>query len=317
MNRVGVLERRWDAMPIQQIVLSVMGLILGLILAALITQLILSMGASLITVSFSAICYLLLGYAGLRVGYRRYAKGKRLTRRRRHKHSGEADGLLEEAELALADVEDAEEGILPEEHAGSLKYLDSSVLIDGRVVSIAKAGFLEGRLVVPRFVIDEMQHLADSADPQRRIRGRRGLDMLTRLQETVPVTVDDTDYPDSGEVDVKLLRLCRDKGGAVLTNDFNLNKVAGMTGVRVLNINELANALKSMLAAGDELAVVISKEGKEPGQGVAYLEDGTMVVTENARALLGQTVFVIVTSVLQTSAGRMVFARLKEKEETV
>ena len=194
------------------------------------------------------------------------------------------------------------------------KVLDTSVIIDGRVFDICKAGFLEGELVIPAFVLGELRHIADSADAQRRARGRRGLDVLRKIQEELdcPVRVEEKDYSDGAEVDVKLLRLARDMAGAVLTNDYNLNKVAGVTGVQVLNINELAGALRPVVLPGEEMRAHIVREGKEPGQGVAYLDDGTMVVVENGRRKVGETVEAEVTTVLQTSAGRMIFARIRE-----
>lgn len=197
------------------------------------------------------------------------------------------------------------------------KILDTSVIIDGRILDICKAGFLEGQIVIPAFVLDELRHIADSADPLRRNRGKRGLDVLNKLQNEMnwPVRIAQEDYGDVEEVDVKLLRLCRDQGGAVLTNDYNLNKVAGVTGVRVLNINELAGALRPVVLPGEEMQVHLVREGKEPGQGVAYLDDGTMVVVENGRRRVGETLDVVVTTVLQTSAGRMIFSRVKEKED--
>ena len=171
--------------------------------------------------------------------------------------------------------------------------------------------------MVPQFVLAELRHIADSGDGMRRARGRHGLDVLQKLQKEMAVTVVDTDYPDAAEVDVKLLRLCRDIGGTVITNDYNLNKVAGVTGIRVLNINDLANAVKPMLMAGEEMTVQIVREGKEPGQGVAYLDDGTMIVVENGRRFVGEAVTAIVTTVLQTSAGRMIFTKLKSADEKV
>lgn len=204
-----------------------------------------------------------------------------------------------------------EEKALPGE--GSAKILDTSVIIDGRIFDICKAGFLEGELVIPTFVLGELRHIADSADPLRRTRGRRGLDVLAKMQEELKcaVRIEERDYEDADEVDVKLLRLARELDGAVLTNDYNLNKVAGVTGVRVLNINELAGALRPVVLPGEEMTVHIVREGKEPGQGVAYLEDGTMVVVENGRRRVGETLEVVVTTVLQTSAGRMIFGRVK------
>lgn len=196
------------------------------------------------------------------------------------------------------------------------KILDTSVLIDGRIYDICKAGFLEGELIVSSFVLGELRHIADSADSLRRARGRRGLDVIARMQEELNciIRVVDTDYPDVEEVDVKLLRLAKDLSGAVLTNDFNLNKVAGVSGVRVMNINELSGALRPMMLPGEEMTVQILKDGKEPGQGIAYLEDGTMVVVENGRRFVGQSTEVVVSTVLQTSAGRMIFSRVKTEE---
>lgn len=196
------------------------------------------------------------------------------------------------------------------------KILDTSVIIDGRIFDICKAGFLEGELIIPSFVLGELRHIADSADALRRTRGRRGLDVLAKMQEELKcaVRIEERDYGDADEVDVKLLRLARDLEGAVLTNDYNLNKVAGVTGVRVLNINELAGALRPVVLPGEEMTVHVVREGKEPGQGVAYLEDGTMVVVENGRRRVGETLDLVVTTVLQTSAGRMIFGRVKAGE---
>ncbi len=310
MKLMNAIERRWDMMPTQQIVLTAAGLIVGLIVAALITQLILSAGASLITISFSALTYVVLGYIGMQVGHRRYREVKLPHRFRRHAHGEESGEGLEEALLP------SEEEV-PCEAAVPCKLLDTSVIIDGRILDIAKTGFLEGEIVVPAFVLAELRHIADSGDGLRRARGRRGLDVLGKLRKElkVPIVVDETDYPELDEVDVKLLRLCRDRNGTVITNDYNLNKVASVTGIRVLNINDLANAVKPMLMAGEEMSVQIVREGKEPGQGVAYLDDGTMIVVENGRRYVGETVTVVVTTVLQTSAGRMIFTKLKAADE--
>ena len=196
------------------------------------------------------------------------------------------------------------------------KVLDTSVIIDGRILDIGKTGFLEGEMVIPGFVLDELRHIADSADDLRRARGRRGLDVLQKMQEDFgcPVRVMERDENKDDEVDVRLLKLARKIGGAVMTNDYNLNKVAGVTGVPVLNINDLAGALRPQVLPGEEMTVHILREGKEPGQGVAYLNDGTMVVIENGRRRVGETVEAEVTTVLQTSAGRMIFARAKANE---
>ena len=194
------------------------------------------------------------------------------------------------------------------------KILDTSALIDGRVFDVCKAGFLEGELVVPAFVLVELRHIADSADNLRRSRGRRGLDVLAKMQEElhVPLRIEEKDYEDETEVDVKLLRMARDMQGAVLTNNYNLNKAAGVAGVKVLNINELAGALRPVVLPGEDMPVRIVREGKEPGRGVGYLEDGTMVVIENGRRSVGDRVSVEMTTVLQTSAGRMIFGRMRQ-----
>ena len=193
------------------------------------------------------------------------------------------------------------------------KVLDTSVIIDGRIADICATGIIGGTLVVPKFVLTELQHIADSADSLKRNRGRRGLDILKMMQESgkTPISILDKDYDDVSEVDAKLIRLTHEMGGVVVTNDYNLNKVAGVQNVPVLNINELANAVKPLALPGEEMEAAIVKEGKEPGQGVAYLEDGTMIVVENGKRCMGETVIVIVTSVLQTAAGRMIFAKLK------
>ncbi len=310
MQLIQSVERRWDGMPVPQIFMGTTGLILGLLVAFLTTQLILSAGPSLLTISFSALVYLILGMIGMQIGSRRYREGSKLTRAMRRRMRGnENDPLPEDAFFEDASMSASS----PIPH----KFLDTSVVIDGRVLDIVKTGFLEGDIVIPQFVLAELRHIADSGDSLRRARGRRGLDVLSKLQKELknPIIVDDTDYEDISEVDVKLLRLCRDRGGIVVTNDYNLNKVAGVTGIRVLNINDLANAVKPMLMAGEELNVQIVREGKEPGQGVAYLDDGTMIVVDNGRRYVGETATVVVTTVLQTSAGRMIFTKLKNADE--
>jgi uncharacterized protein YacL len=196
---------------------------------------------------------------------------------------------------------------------GEPKILDTSVIIDGRVLDIIRAGFLEGPLLLPRFVLRELQLIADSADPLRRTRGRRGLELLSTLQETTPIEIVERDPEDIAQVDAKLVRLAQERGARLVTNDFNLNRVAQVEGVAVLNINELANALKPVLLPGDELRVSVIREGREVHQGVGYLDDGTMIVIENGRRLIGDTVDVTVTSALQTNAGRMIFARPKPR----
>jgi len=191
------------------------------------------------------------------------------------------------------------------------RILDTSVIIDGRVADICETGFLDGTLVVPQFVLKELQLVADSSDSLKRNRGRRGLDILQKIQKMagIDVTISDVDFPDVREVDSKLIELARTLQGKIVTNDFNLNKVAQLRGVEVLNINELANSLKPVVLPGEFMKVFILKEGKEYNQGVAYLDDGTMVVVDNARKMIGRNIDVVVTSVLQTTAGKMIFGR--------
>jgi uncharacterized protein YacL len=191
------------------------------------------------------------------------------------------------------------------------RILDTSVIIDGRIADLCETGFMDGTLVIPQFVLKELQLVADSADSMKRNRGRRGLDILQKVQKMsgVEVTISDADYPEVREVDLKLIELARSLLGKIVTNDFNLNKVAQLRGVEVLNINELANALKPVVLPGEIMKVFILKEGKEVNQGVAYLDDGTMVVVDNARRLISKTIDIVVTSVLQTTAGKMIFGR--------
>lgn len=194
------------------------------------------------------------------------------------------------------------------------KILDTSVIIDGRVADIAEAGFMGGTILIPQFVLRELQQIADSSDSAKRNRGRRGLDILQRIQKNqgLDVQINETDFPQVKEVDLKLIELGKQLNAPIVTNDFNLNKVAHLRGVEVLNINELANALKPVVLPGEIMKVFVLKEGKEYNQGVAYLDDGTMVVVDNARRMIGKNVDMIVTSVLQTTAGKMIFGRVDD-----
>jgi uncharacterized protein YacL len=196
------------------------------------------------------------------------------------------------------------------------KLLDSCVLIDGRILDILRSNFLEGTLVVPEFVIHELQKIANSADSARRGRGRRGLDVLKDLQNVpgMRVEIERRDFPGVPEVDLKLVELAKLRRAAIVTNDVNLSKVARLCGIRVLNVNELANALKPVVLPGETMRVLVVKEGKEPGQGVAYLDDGTMIVVDNGRPHISRTIAVIVTSVLQTNAGKMIFAKYDQRQ---
>jgi uncharacterized protein YacL len=205
----------------------------------------------------------------------------------------------------------------PQEERRNCKILDTSVIIDGRIADICETGFLDGTLLVPQFILRELQYVADSSDAMKRNRGRKGLDILQRIKKSaeVNVQVSEIDFPDVKDVDQKLIELARRTGAKIITNDFNLNKVAQLRGVDVLNINELANSLKPVVLPGETMKVFILKEGKEYNQGVAYLDDGTMVVVDNARKHMGHTVEIIVTSVLQTTAGKMFFGRVSGDSE--
>ena len=203
-------------------------------------------------------------------------------------------------------------GAAKENH--DFRILDTSVIIDGRIADICDTGFIEGTLIVPRFVLEELQHIADSSDAIKRSRGRRGLDILNRMQKStgIDIEISDQDFPKIKGVDAKLVALARKMDGKIVTNDFNLNKIAELQGIKILNINQLANAVKPVVLPGEVMTVKIIKEGKEPGQGVAYFDDGTMIVVDNAQRYQGTSVVITVTSVLQTAAGRMIFSELKD-----
>ena len=229
------------------------------------------------------------------------------------------DPVVVTEEMAQDQQEDAvvDADSLPVELAASNKLLDTSVIIDGRISDILKTGFLEGNLVIPHFVLDELQRLSDSSDNLKRAKGRRGLDFIHELQEIFPhvVIVNDMEYEMIQDVDSKLIALAKDTGSMIVTNDFNLNKVASIQGIRVLNINDLANAMKPVVIPGEEMTVYLLREGKESGQAIAYLQDGTMIVVEGGRKYIGNKIRIAVTSVLQTSAGRMIFAKVPKNHE--
>ena len=285
-----VFEIRLRKVTLKRLIGAAAGSVLGIIGAFLMS---LVMGSSLSSdsVSFLQLSVLLLmAYVGLVVGG---AKGDMLNL------------------AALGGLFGGDSGV-----EKSYKILDTSVIIDGRIADIAETGFLDGVLIIPQFVLWELQLVADSGDSLKRNRGRRGLDVLQRIQKnkTVNVQIIETDYPKIKEVDLKLIQLAKDTDGKIVTNDFNLNKIAQLQGVTVLNINELANTLKPIVLPGETMRVFILKEGKEYNQGVAYLDDGTMVVVDNARRQISKTVEVSVTSVLQTTAGKMIFGRFEEKQ---
>lgn len=272
---------------------AIIGGILGISLGLLSADLLLHplkplLGQDIASVSF--VLMSLFGYGGLLLGV---SKGK---------------------DISITDIFRFFRGQSIEEN---LKILDTSVIIDGRIVDVCESGFLEGGFILPQFILQELQYIADSPDSMKRARGRRGLDVLHKIQKMSQITVRivDEDFPKIKEVDTKLVALAKLMNAKVITNDFNLNKVAQLQGVSVLNINELANSLKPVVLPGESMKVFILKEGKEYNQGVAYLDDGTMVVIENARKLIGKNADVTVTSVLQTTAGRMIFSKTKEEYE--
>ncbi|MCD7974676.1 MAG: PIN/TRAM domain-containing protein [Phascolarctobacterium sp.] len=228
---------------------------------------------------------------------------------------GRLSGLRgnKDADTYEVNLEEIKGGSLADRLYSNNKLLDTSVIIDGRIMGILAVGFLDGKLVVPNFVLEELQKLSDSSDGMKRAKGRRGLDLVKDMQKSYQdqVLIVDNDYDDLTEVDSKLVRLAKQAGAGIITNDFNLNKISEIQGIKVLNINELANAIKPIVISGEEMAVHLVKEGKEQGQAVAYLDDGTMIVVENARRFIGNTIDVVVVSVLQTAAGRMIFAKAK------
>lgn len=283
------LEKRLTDMPALDILFGALGIMLGLLFAFLVSLIVRTINIPVLPEIITLLLYIVFGYYGGYIG---------ITRRMEL-----MDGTSRRGHLGKAIAPD---GARP-------KVLDTSVIIDGRIYDICKTGIIEGRIIIPSFVLKELRHIADSSDAIKRTRGRRGLDILHLLQREMEqrVCVVDRDYEDVDEVDLKLLRLANDMGGILVTNDYNLNKVAAVQNTPVLNINELANAVRSVLLPGEELPLAIVKEGKEAGQGLGYLPDGTMVIVENGKKHIGETVELAVTSSLQTSAGRLVFAKLK------
>jgi uncharacterized protein YacL len=285
-----LMEGRMKRVPLRNLVGSFIGLILGIMVANLISNALFPylFNNQQMILPLYGLLYGICGYIGIRIGFK---KGD---------------------EFQMPGWKPFSRGLPRGENS---KILDTSVIIDGRIADITETGFVEGPLLIPQFVLGELQHIADSSDPVKRTRGKRGLEVLHHIQKQVNVDVRivDTDYPSVKEVDSKLIELAKEVRGKILTNDSNLNKVAELQGIEVLNINELANALKPVVLPGEDMNVKILKEGKEMGQGVAYLDDGTMIVVDNGRRQIGKTIDVVVTSVLQTPAGRMIFARLKEE----
>ncbi len=290
------MEERLLKVPSGDVLFGTLGLIIGLLLAYLVSVALSSIRIPVFLTVIPILVSIILGYLGFQVGFKRREElmsvfSSRATKKKQ---------------------QDAKEST-----AGTYKLLDTSVIIDGRIADICRTGFVEGTLVIPQFVLTELQHIADSSDTLKRTKGRRGLDILKTLQKEYAsqVLLTEVDFEDVPEVDLKLVRLAKKMGGQVVTNDFNLNKVCELHKVKVLNINDLANAVKPVVIPGEEMHVVVIKEGKEHNQGVAYLDDGTMIVVEDGKTYIGDAITVVVTSVLQTSAGRMIFAKKKKGKE--
>ena len=313
------VEKQLSKMPINDVIAGAVGLAVGLIIANLLGNAFarIPIVGYYIPIIFSIV----LGYLGVRITIkkRKEITGsfdfiKDILRSREVAKVVKAEEKPPEAEMQEPPAEKPKVNLvkLQEHKSKNYKLLDTNVIIDGRIADICKTGFLEGTLLIPVFVLEELQYIADSSDTLRRVRGRRGLDVLQKIREdesNMEVEVMNVDFEDIQGVDSKLVRLAQKLGGKIITNDFNLNKVAQLRGVEVLNINDLSNAVKPVVIPGETMRVQVVKDGKEPGQGVAYLDDGTMIVIENGHRYLSRTISVEVTSALQTSAGRMIFAK--------
>lgn len=287
----GVFESELLKVPTGDMILGSIGLIVGLVIAFLISQPFIVM-SPYVSTPISIILYLLFGYLGAKVATTKKEDVSWAFLNNKKNITSKSKQTKNKSRITP-------------------KILDTSVIIDGRIADICRTGFLEGPVVIPEFVLEELRHIADSSDGLKRNRGRRGLDILNILQKEnyVEVVIESKDFAEVNEVDIKLLKLAEELQGKVLTNDFNLNKVAEFQGVEVLNINELANAVKPVVLPGEQMMVQVVRDGKESGQGLAYLDDGTMIVVEGGRKYIGNSITVIVTSVLQTAAGRMIFAK--------
>lgn len=324
---VSWLEGRLQTMPVADLAGGIAGLIIGLIIASLFGPAL--KGIPIIGPYLPLIANVILGYLGLSLGIKKREELVNVNLGRLRNLSKESkekkkDIITEITEIVKQSSVEAENGSSREAPTAnnqpcSYKILDTSVIIDGRIADIYRTGFVDGIIVIPKFVLTELQHIADSSDALKRNRGRRGLDILNAMRKdlTSTILIEETDFPDVAEVDAKLVYLAQKMQGDILTNDFNLNKVAELQGVRVLNINDLVNALKPVFLPGEEMMVHVIKEGKEQRQGIGYLDDGTMIVVDTGKKYINQTIYVIVTSVLQTSAGRMIFVKPKYNDKRV
>ncbi len=320
-------ERILQSRSASELIAGSVGLIFGFIVSYLVSYPISFIPFAGVNTILSIVVYIVFGYIGMSISIKRRddffnlitkktEKKERVFPGTKVKNSKISSGNKEVPEIDFSDNADDffEASVKNNSNTFSQpKILDTSVIIDGRIADIVKTGFVEGPLIIPTFVLDELRHISDSSDSLKRNRGRRGLDVLNRIQNEslISVQIVNQDFDDISEVDTKLIRLAQVLSGKVVTNDYNLNKVAEFQRVPVLNINELANAVKIVIIPGEEMWVQIVKEGKENTQGVGYFDDGTMIVVEGARKIIGENANVIVTSVLQTSAGRMIFAKLK------
>jgi len=297
------IEEGLVKIPVVDLFFGAIGLIFGLFVAYLINIPLKDISLKIVSEIVPLFLTIIIGYLGFQVGFRRREEFMGILALPR-KDKTKKQSVENEKEVKYI--------IKP-------KILDTSVIIDGRIADICQTNFLEGTIIIPQFVLEELQHIADSSDALKRNRGRRGLDILNRIQKELQVTVEiyEGDFEDVQEVDSKLVKLAKVIDGIVVTNDFNLNKVCDFQGVAVLNINDLANAVKPVVLPGEELVVQVIKDGKEQKQGIAYLDDGTMIVVEGGQDYIGKTIEVIITSVLQTSAGRMIFAKPKSLEKAL
>ena len=299
------VEAQLNKMPTHDVVAGAIGLLIGLIIANLLGY---AFSKIPVVGEYTPVVFsIVLGYLGIHIMIKK-----------RSELVGIFD-FIPKFMKEMVKIREAKQAAAPKAPAvekneqPSYKLLDTSVIIDGRIADICETGFLEGTLLIPVFVLEELQHIADSADALKRVRGRRGLDILQKIRQEsrMKVKITEEDFEDIPEVDSKLVQLAQQVGGKIITNDFNLNKVAQLRGVEVLNINALSNAVKPVVIPGENMQVSIVKSGKEAGQGVAYLEDGTMIVVENGNRYMGENIEVEVTSALQTAAGRMIFAKPK------
>ncbi len=299
---IRIIEEKVVKAPVGDVLFGAIGLIIGLIIAFLLTVPLAEINFPVVSNILPIFITILLGYFGFQVGFKKRDELINLFSNTKGKEKKKD-----------SDEDEIDSG------SSKLKILDTSVIIDGRIADICQTGFLEGTLVIPQFVLEELQHIADSSDVLKRNRGRRGLDILNKIQKELEINVEiyEGDFEEIQEVDSKLVKLAKLVNGMVVTNDFNLNKVCELQKVQVLNINDLANAVKPVVLPGEELNVQVIKDGKEYNQGVAYLDDGTMIVVEEGRNYIGKTIDVLVTSVLQTSAGRMIFAKPKLLEKAL